>query len=160
MALFSLSVSLFLWCPIKSLSSSFLCCSQRAVWRTMQHSVSFPLLLLHSQCHVSRGVLINLPIVLHFATLFRTDIDCLFVACLLYFYLVFLFLGNLVTTLKLWTAETNIYNCVFLPHIWSNMGYIGRKMVQLSELALQRWMAFSLGFLYCVSTAALLDRRL
>lgn len=50
--LFSLSVSLFLRCPIKSVSSSFLCGSQRLVWRTMQHSVSLSFLLFH-QRHLS-----------------------------------------------------------------------------------------------------------
>lgn len=47
--LFSLSVSLFLRCPIKSVSSSFLCGSQRLVWRTMQHSVSLSFLLFHQR---------------------------------------------------------------------------------------------------------------
>lgn len=43
LCLFSLSVSLR--CPIKSASPSFLCCSQRLVWRTMQQSVSLSSLL-------------------------------------------------------------------------------------------------------------------
>ena len=45
------SAAPFITCPIKSLSSSFLCCSQRVVWRTMQDSVS--LSILFHQTHLS-----------------------------------------------------------------------------------------------------------